>query len=153
MTETKLRTLSAVAFALAVLAGIAEGVVSVAAVHAQQGIDGGLVAQMALRGVIFAAALGCAWFLARGRRWAWWALLLGLGVLGLASMVVPMGADLAGGASWHLTLGGDTSTAMPAIRVLHIAFVLAGVVTMLRPEVRTSLDGASRSARRSELSV
>lgn len=153
MTETKLRTLSAITFALAVLAGIAEGVVSVAAVHAQQGIDGGLVAQMALRGVVFAAALGCAWFLARGRRWAWWALLLGLGVLGLASMVVPMGADLAGGASWYLTLGGDMSAAMPAIRVLHIAFVLAGVVTMLRPEVRTSLAGASRSARRSELSV
>jgi hypothetical protein len=34
---------------------------------------------------------------------------------------------------------------MPAIRVLHIAFVVAGVVTMLQPRVRLSLDGARRS--------
>ncbi|MDR7385764.1 hypothetical protein [Promicromonospora iranensis] len=145
MTDTKLRTLSATAFALAVLAGIAEGAVSVAAIQAQQGIDGALGAQMAFRGVIFAAALACAWFLARGRRWAWWALLAGLGVLGLASMVLPMAADLAAGGSWYDTLGGDTSAVMPAIRVLHIAFVVAGVVTMLQPRVRLSLDGARRS--------
>lgn len=147
MTETKLRTLSAAAFALAVLAGIAEGAVSVAAIHAQEGIDGGLVIQMAFRGLIFAAALACAWYLAAGRCWAWWALLAGLGVLGLASMVVPMAADLAGGASWYYTLGGDVSPAMPAIRVLHIGFVVAGVVTMLQPRVRLSLDGAGRPDR------
>ncbi|WP_275003458.1 hypothetical protein [Promicromonospora iranensis] len=145
MTDTKLRTLSATAFALAVLAGIAEGVVSVAAIQTEQGIDAALGAQMAFRGVIFAAALACAWFLARGHRWAWWALLAGLGVLGLASMVLPMAADLAAGGSWYYTLGGDTSAAMPAIRVLHIAFVVAGVVTMLQPRVRLSLDGARRS--------
>lgn len=153
MTDTKLRTLSASAFALAVLAGIAEGVVSVAAIQAQQGIDGDLVAQMLLRGLVFAAALVCAWFLARGRRWAWWALLAGLGVLGLASMVLPMAADLAGGATWYDTLGGDTSAVMPAIRVLHIAFVVAGVVAMLQPRVRLSLDGSkgSDSARQEQV--
>jgi hypothetical protein len=145
MTDTTLRTLSASAFALAVLAGIAEGVVSVATIATQQGIDGGLVAQMSFRGLIFTAALVCAWFLARGHRWAWWALLGGLGVLGLASMVLPMAADLAAGAGWYDTLGGDTSPVMPAIRVLHIAFVVAGVVAMLQPRVRLSLDGAKRS--------
>lgn len=134
------RTLSAAAFALAVLAGIAEGVLSVATIGAQQGIDAGLVAQMVLRGAIFAAALACAWLLARGRRWAWWALLIGLGVLGTASMLLPMAAELAGGLSLYSALGGDTSAAFPVVRVLHIGFVLAGVITMLRPEVRASLS-------------
>ncbi|MFD6140400.1 hypothetical protein [Promicromonospora sp. NPDC060271] len=82
-----------------------------------------------------------------GRRWAWWALLAGLGVLGLASMVVPMAADLAAGSSWYHTLGGDVSPVLPAIRVVHIAFVVAGVVTMLQPRVRLSLDGAGRPGR------
>ena len=133
------RKLAAASFALAVLAGIAEGVLSVAAVGAQ-GIDGGLVAQMIVRGTIFAAALTCAWFLAQGRRWAWWALLVGLGMLGMASMVVPMAAELAGGAGLAGALGGDVSAALPAVRVLHIAFVLVGVVAMLRPDVRASLS-------------
>ena len=135
-----LRKLSAAAFALAVLAGIAEGVLSVATIAAQQGVDSGLVAQPVLRGAIFAAALMCAWLLARGRRWAWWALLIGLGVLGTASMLVPMAADLAGGESLYSTLGGDTSAALPAVRVLHIGFVLAGVAAMLPREVRTTLS-------------
>ncbi|GAA4709964.1 hypothetical protein APR04_001002 [Promicromonospora umidemergens] len=135
-----LRTLSAAAFALAVLAGVAETVVAVSSIVAQDGTDGAVVAQALVRGLIFAAALVCAWFLARGRRWAWWALLLGLGMVGLASMVVPMATALADGASWSTAFEGDVSPAFPVIRALHILFVLVGVGVMLRPEVRASLS-------------
>lgn len=138
-----LRTLSAAAFALAVLAGVAEAVISVGVVTGEQGagLDAGLTAQLALRGAIFAGALTCAWLLARGRRWAWWALLLGLGLLGTASMALPMAADLVGGASLFSALGGDGSAAFPVVRVLHLGLVVAGVATMLHPDVRTTLSG------------
>ena len=63
-------------------------------------------------------------------------------MLGLASMMLPMVADLAAGGSWYATLGGDLSAAMPMIRVLHIVFVVAGVVAMLQPRVLLSLAGA-----------
>ncbi|MFJ3404502.1 hypothetical protein [Promicromonospora sp. NPDC090134] len=153
MTETaphtlltgRLRTSAAGAFALAVAAGIAEAVVAVTSIVTQQGADGALLAQVGLRGLIFAAALTCAWYLARGRRWAWWALLLGLGVVGLASMLLPMAALLADGASWSTAFEGDVSPLFPVIRALHILFVLAGVTLALHPAVRASLGaGAAR---------
>ncbi len=136
--------IAAGAFALAVLAGIAETVVAVTSRVAQQGFDDAVLTQVMVRGLIFAVALVCAWHLARGRRWAWWALLLGLGVVGLASMVVPMAAALADGASWSTAFEGDVSPAFPVIRALHILFVLAGVAVMLRPQVRASLGGQKR---------
>ena len=142
-TAQPLRTIAAGAFALAVLAGIAEAVVSVATIVAQDDADAALLTQVAVRGLIFAVALTCAWFLARGRRWAWWALLLGLGVVGLASMVLPMAAALADGASWSTAFEGDVSPVFPVVRALHILSVLVGVAVMLRPEVRASLRGRS----------
>ncbi|MBE1877210.1 hypothetical protein [Myceligenerans pegani] len=146
MTEPTFRTLSAIAFALAVLAGIAETAIVLASIDPAQA-DGGLLPQLALRGLVFAGALVCAWFLARGRRWAWWALLLGLGVLGLASMVLPPAAELAAGTGWYDALGGDTSAAFPVLRGLHIALVVTGVAAMIRPEVRGSLGAARATAR------
>ncbi|WP_129789829.1 hypothetical protein [Promicromonospora panici] len=143
-TAPPLRMIAAGAFALAVLAGIAETVVAVTSRVAQQGFDDAVLTQVMVRGLIFAVALVCAWHLARGRRWAWWALLLGLGVVGLASMVVPMAAALADGASWSTAFEGDVSPAFPVIRALHILFVLAGVAVMLRPQVRASLGGQKR---------
>jgi hypothetical protein len=140
-TNQPLRTAAAGAYALAVLAGIAETVVAITSIVAQEGLDGAVVAQALVRGLIFAAALTCAWFLARGRRWAWWALLLGLGVVGLASMVLPMAAALADGASWSTAFESDVSPVFPAIRALHILFVLAGVGLTLQPAVRGSLRG------------
>ncbi|MFC8801469.1 hypothetical protein ACFT2C_27360 [Promicromonospora sp. NPDC057138] len=145
-TTQPLRTIAAGAFALAVLAGIAEAVVAVTSIVAQQEFDDAVLTQVMVRGLIFAAALACAWFLAQGRRWAWWALLLGLGVVGLASMVLPMAAALADGASWSTAFEGDVSPAFPVIRALHIMFVLAGVAVMLRPEVRASLAPTRRHA-------
>ncbi|GAB2476102.1 hypothetical protein GCM10027063_16220 [Promicromonospora xylanilytica] len=145
-----LRTLSAAAFALAVLAGVAEAVLSVGVIVGDQGtagIDPGLAAQLVLRGAIFAGALTCAWLLAQGRRWAWWALLLGLGLLGTASMALPLASDLMGGASLYSALGGDVSAAFPVVRVLHLGLVAAGVVTMLHPDVRTTLSERGRRAR------
>jgi hypothetical protein len=142
-TRHPYRTAAAGAFALAVLAGIAETVVAITSIVAQEGLDDAVVAQAGVRGLIFAAALACAWFLARGRRWAWWALLLGLGVVGLASMVLPMAAALADGASWSTAFEGDVSPVFPVIRGLHILFVLAGVGIMLRPDVRASLSRRS----------
>lgn len=139
LTGRSLRTSAAGAFALAVAAGIAEAVVAVTSIVAQQGADGALLAQVGLRGLIFAAALTCAWYLARGRRWAWWTLLLGLGVVGLASMLLPMAALLADGASWSTAFEGDVSPLFPVIRALHILFVLAGVTLALHPAVRASL--------------
>lgn len=144
LTGRSLRTSAAGAFALAVAAGIAEAVVAVTSIVAQQGADAALLAQVGLRGLIFAAALTCAWHLARGRRWAWWALLLGLGVVGLASMLLPMAAMLADGASWSTAFEGDVSPLFPVIRALHILFVLAGVTLALHPAVRASLGAGGR---------
>ena len=143
LTGRSLRTSAAGAFALAVAAGIAEAVVAVTSIVAQQGADGALLAQVGLRGLIFAAALTCAWYLARGRRWAWWTLLLGLGVVGLASMLLPMAALLADGASWSTAFEGDVSPLFPVIRALHILFVLAGVTLALHPAVRASLGAGA----------
>lgn len=145
LTAPSPRTAAAGAFALAVLAGIAETVVAVSSVVAQQGADGALLAQVGVRGLIFAAALTCAWYLARGRRWAWWALLLGLGVVGLGSMLLPMAALLADGASWSTVFEGDVSPVFPVIRALHILFVLAGVALALHPVVRASLGAGGRN--------
>lgn len=142
-TAQPLRTFAAGAFALAVLAGVAEAAVAVTSIVTQHGFDDAVLTQVLIRGLIFAAALTCAWFLAQGRRWAWWALLLGLGVVGLASMVVPMAAALAGGASWWTAFEADVSPFFPVIRALHVLFVLAGVAVMLRPEVRASLGRKS----------
>ncbi|WP_369372861.1 hypothetical protein AB1046_04770 [Promicromonospora sp. Populi] len=144
LTAQPLRTVAAGSFALAVLAGVAEAVVAISTIVAQEGVTDALVTQVTLRGLIFAAALTCAWFLARGRRWAWWALLLGLGVVGLASMVLPMAAALADGASWFTAFEGDVSPAFPVIRALHVLFVLVGVAVMLHPAVRASLGTSSR---------
>ncbi|MFD6446537.1 hypothetical protein ACFWEJ_15645 [Promicromonospora sp. NPDC060204] len=144
LTGRSLRTSAAGAFALAVAAGIAEAVVAVTSIVAQQGADGALLTQVGVRGLIFAAALTCAWYLARGRRWAWWALLLGLGVVGLASMLLPMAAMLADGASWSTAFEGDVSPLFPVIRALHILFVLAGVTLALHPAVRASLSTGGR---------
>lgn len=144
LTGRSLRTAAAGAFALAVLAGIAEAVVAVTSLLAQPGADDGLVPQVALRGLVFAVALTCAWHLARGRRWAWWALLLGLGVVGLASMLLPMAAALADGASWSTAFEGDVSPLFPVVRALHVLFVLAGVTLMLHPAVRASLSSGGR---------
>lgn len=147
LTAPSLRTAAAGAFALAVLAGIVETVVAVSSIVARQGFDGAVVVQAGVRGLIFAAALACAWNLARGRRWAWWALLLGLGVVGLGSMLLPMAALLADGASWSTVFEGDVSPVFPVIRALHILFVLAGVTLALHPAVRASLGtGATRRA-------
>lgn len=146
-TAQPLRTIAAGAFALAVLAGVAETVIALTSIAAEQGLDGAVAAQAVVRGLIFAAALTCARFLAQGRRWAWWALLLGLGVVGLASMLLPMAAALADGASWSVVFEGDVSPFFPAIRGLHILSVLVGVATMLHPEVRASLAGPHRAVR------
>ncbi|MEV0895040.1 hypothetical protein [Promicromonospora sp. NPDC050262] len=139
LTGRSLRIAAAGAFALAVAAGIAEAVVAVTSIVAQQGADDALVTQVVARGLVFAAALTCAWYLARGRRWAWWALLLGLGVVGLASMLLPMAAALADGASWSTVFEGDVAPLFPVIRALHIVSVLTGVTLMLHPAVRASL--------------
>lgn len=142
-TAHRLRTAAAGAFALAVLVAIAEAAVAVVSIATQHGADGALVAQVLVRGLIYAAALICSWFLARGRRWAWWALLLGIGVVGLASMVLPMAAALADGASWFTALDGDVSPVFPVLRALHILLVLVGVALLLRGDVRASLRAAA----------
>ena len=139
LTAPSLRTAAAGTFALAVLAGIAETAVAFSSIVVRQGADGAVVTQAGVRGLIFAAALACAWNLARGRRWAWWALLLGLGVVGLASMLLPLAAALADGASWSTVFEGDVAPLFPVIRALHIVSVLTGVTLMLHPAVRASL--------------
>ncbi|MFI6427845.1 hypothetical protein [Promicromonospora sp. NPDC050880] len=139
VTGRSLRTVAAGAFVLAVLAGIAEAILAVTSIAGTTGLGGGVLVQVAVRGAVFATALTCAWYLARGRRWAWWALLLGLGGAGLASMLVPMAAALADGASWSTVFDAGTSPLFPAVRALHILSVLVGVTVMLHPGVRASL--------------
>ena len=47
-----------------------DGAVAVTSIVARNGFDDAVLTQVLLRTLIFAAALTCAWFLARGRTWA-----------------------------------------------------------------------------------
>lgn len=118
------------------LAGVAESVIAVATGL----LSGSLPPQWPLEigvhllvYVVAAVLIALTW---RQNRAARWALLILLGIIGTASLVVPMIIELAAGHPLMQALGGDISLAFPFLRAAHIVLVVAGSGALLvhRPE-------------------
>ncbi|SDS54917.1 hypothetical protein [Microlunatus soli] len=116
---------------LAVIAGIAESAVAVITFLLTTGLPPGWQLQIGVRLAVYATAFVLIALTWRGYRATRWILLILLGVLGTASMVVPMVAEVATGHSMLEALGGDTSPLFPFLRVAHIALVVTGSIALL----------------------
>ncbi|MET8754436.1 hypothetical protein ABZW32_30730 [Streptomyces sp. NPDC004667] len=90
---------------------------------------------LAVRLVVFTAAVFAALRMRGGARWARIALAVGLGVLGTASMVLqPLGYLLDGGSPVDaLARAGALDLLFGASRALHVGAVLTAVALMFRP--------------------
>ncbi|WP_433043406.1 hypothetical protein [Dactylosporangium sp. CS-033363] len=117
---------------VAVGAGVFETVLVVASGRAGDGA----VAGVALRAVVFGAALFTTLRMYRGQRWARLALAVGLGVLGTLSIVVDPLLWLAGGNSLTAVIrdSGGVDLLFGASRVLHVAAVLSACALMFTPK-------------------
>ncbi|MEU4739039.1 hypothetical protein AB0G02_01065 [Actinosynnema sp. NPDC023658] len=120
----------------AVAAGVFETVVAVSQMIADgSGSAAELTVGISIRVVVFTAAVLVAARMRAGRQWARVALVLGLGVLGVASMVVEPLVELLRGerALSDLLDAGVVDLAFFASRVVHVTAVYAAVVLMFRP--------------------
>jgi hypothetical protein len=125
--------------ALAVLAGIAESVITAVGFLGPEGAPDGWQIQLGIRALVYTVAfilIGLTW---QGRRAAHWLLLIMLGVVGLGSLVVPLIGELAQGTGPIEAMGG--SWAFAVTRTAHIALVVVGAIALLvqRP-VRQDLE-------------
>ncbi|MCX4957144.1 hypothetical protein [Streptomyces virginiae] len=95
----------------------------------------GFGAGLAVRLVVFTAAVLVAVHMRRGAGWARITLAIGLGVLGTASLVVePLGYLLDGGSLADALARADALEWVFAVsRTVHLAAVLTAVVLMFRP--------------------
>src|SRR5689334_5510999 len=116
---------------VAVGAGIFETILVVASGRAGDGAAAGV----AVRAVVFGAAIVVALRMLSGRRWARLALAVGLGVFGLLSLTVDPVLWLAHGNSvTHLIeQSGTVDLLFGGSRVVHVVAVLAGCVLMFVP--------------------
>lgn len=95
--------------------------------------------------LLYGAVGWVVWRFLAGRRWAFWVLLVGVGVVGTASLVVePVGWLLAGpdlGAALRGLTAAEGGIALA--RAAHLLAVLAAVVCLLRPStIRWSVRAA-----------
>lgn len=120
---------------LAVAAGIVESVLGVAGLIRDGAPFPAIVANVAVRALVYAAALFVAFRMLDGRPWARVALTLGLGVVGLASLVLAPLTQLVQGRSFDALLAelATHGTAFAASRAVHVVAVLAAVVLMFLP--------------------
>ncbi|HLU34546.1 MAG TPA: hypothetical protein VKZ61_02160 [Thermomicrobiales bacterium] len=122
-------------FTLAVIAGIAESAISVVdGVFLETGTysSGEIIANVALRVVVYGSVLVIIRYLRQGHRWSSHALTLVLGVLGMGSLVVPYLLWLGDGNSVIAGIKGlDAVGALFAgVRVAHVVFVLLGLLSL-----------------------
>ncbi|NUU21633.1 MAG: hypothetical protein HOV68_08985 [Streptomycetaceae bacterium] len=127
------------AFALwvtAVAAGVFETVLAVIGLIADGSASTAeLTVGIGVRVVVFGVAVLVAARMRAGRRWARVALAIGLGVFGVASMVVEPLLELIRGESALSDLldAGAVDLVFLASRVVHVTAVYAAVVLMFRP--------------------
>lgn len=119
-------------FTLAVIAGIAESAISVVdGVFLETGTysSGEIIANVALRVVVYGSVLVIIRYLRQGHRWSSHALTL---VLGMGSLVVPYLLWLGDGNSVIAGIKGlDAVGALFAgVRVAHVVFVLLGLLSL-----------------------
>lgn len=116
----------------AVMSGVVEAACHVASTVSETGLAS-VAGGLAVRAVIYAVVLMVSYRMLRGDRWARALLAVGIGVVGLASLIMePLSALLAGDA-------GSLSTQDPVVvvaRFVHIAAVLVAVPAMFTPSAR-----------------
>lgn len=126
---------------VAIGAGVVESVIGASGVIAEEGFGAGLVANIALRAVVYGGATLLVLRLYRGRGWARAALAVLLGCIGLATLVVPLVGWFAadGDVGAALAAAGGADLFYYAVRGLHIAAVLGAMVAMFLPSSGTHL--------------
>lgn len=125
--------------AIAVTAGAVEAVLRTALELDRADADAGsLAAGLGVRTAAYGVVVAVGVFMYRGRRWARNALTLGLSTFGLGSLIAePLAATLSANGFGDLLHGATVeSTLLAAIRILHIAAVVAALVAMQRGDAR-----------------
>lgn len=129
----------------AVAAGGVESILGAADAIRTDSVPGLAVAAMvAVRMIVYTVVLAVASQLWLGRNWARWTLAIGLGIVGMATLLVgPIG--------W---LGGDHALTVDAqfvsfasVRSLHVVAVVAAVVLMFRPRSNRYFRAGQQSRR------
>jgi len=135
-------------WAVAVGSGIVETLLVVVPLATAGEMETGLWVDLGLRMFVYGVATLLVVAYRRRRRGARAGLTVLLSGVGLASMVVPAVAALAGGADLvdAVGSGGTLAPAFAAVRVVHVAAVVAATVAMYLP-------GASSWYRREPVSV
>jgi hypothetical protein len=158
MLEGMERTVSAPVRATAVWAtaawatAVACGVIETALVVAEMVAEGAAVpwAGLGVRVAVYVvAALVVACF-ASGRRWARVVLAVGLGVVGLGTLVVPIALALPDGAGVLDTMGSGHGPLYLAVRTAHIASVVAALVLSFTPAANRRFARAAADRTSSE---
>ena len=134
--------LSLLAWTLAVAAAVAETGLAVTPVVASRGPVLDLLPVLALRGLVYGAAAALVIALARRRRWARTALTICLSMIGLASMLLPLLADVAA--------GDVPSPAFLTVRGAHIAAVVIATAAMFTRSSSVWLAGGDTPPPRAE---
>ncbi|GIE32519.1 hypothetical protein Ait01nite_055640 [Actinoplanes italicus] len=127
------------------LAAVGAGVIETILVVTGGGHQDGLVAGVAVRAVVFTAAVVVSWQMLTGRPWARIALTAGLGVIGLSSLVADPIAWLAEGNSVASLLADSTMSDLifGAVRAVHVVAVLAATALMFTPPANAWFRPAS----------
>lgn len=131
MKTSRTLTAGVIVLTLAVFAGVAETMVTLAGFQLAGQLPSGWQVQVGIRGLIYGGLLvllGLTW---RGSRAARWAVLILLGVVGSGSLLVPLISALASGSGLLVALDADTSPWVAVVRVAHILLVLTGSVILL----------------------
>lgn len=134
-------------FALAVIAGIAESIIAVVDglfidTDAYSGTE--IVINLAFRAIVYGTMLVVIRFLRQGARWPAIVLTVVLGVIGMGTLVVPYfmwladGNDIMQGIRDLDALGG----VFAIVRVLHVVFVVLGVIYLYIPQSLRYYRGA-----------
>ncbi|WP_431967263.1 hypothetical protein [Nocardia sp. bgisy134] len=127
--------LAAAAFVVALLAGVAEALARAAMTLDRPDADvSGLALESAVRGAIYLVVFTVVVRMTRGGRIARLALALGLGVLGLASLLVePLTTLAADGLDLSVTA---SSLTLGTLRAIHVLAVLVAIPAMYAPGAR-----------------
>ncbi|WP_330250965.1 hypothetical protein OG874_32905 [Nocardia sp. NBC_00565] len=124
---------------VALLCGVGEAITYTAVQLDRPNADiGSLATGLAIRGTIYLVVLAVACQMARGARWARIVLTFGIGVIGLASLIIePLAATLS--AREFSDLFDDltpSAVITGAFRTAHILAVLVAIPAMYRPSAR-----------------
>jgi hypothetical protein len=135
---------------VAVAAGILETGLAIAQGYTPSAITTGeLLANLAVRGIVFGIAIFLAQSMGNGSNGARWGLTVRLGVIGLGSLLIgPAEWLLAGNTVADLNLSA-LEWVFASSRVVHVCAVVAAVVLMFQPSAnrwfgqRTAMIGAT----------